>query len=182
MARPRSHSNTESTAANHGGIALMFDHSLWVRRVDLPLFATFESVCAYVQRPCFNAYVICIYRPGSHAPTDAFFTDLSELFERIAVFSSPAIVLGDCNVHLDVATNGNAVKFLSVIESFGFQQHVKTPTHRCGHLLDLILTRPELCINVLPVDPPTLSDHSFVVRRSTSDDSASTSCDNSSCS
>jgi hypothetical protein len=53
--------------------------------------------------------------------------------------------------------------FLRVMESFGFQQHVKTPTHRCGHLLDLILTRPELCINVLPVDPPTLSDHLFVV-------------------
>jgi hypothetical protein len=135
----------------------MFDHSLQVRRINLPLFATFESVCAYVQRPCFNAHVICIYRPGSRAPADAFFT------ERTAIFSSPAIVLGDFNVHLDVATNSNAAKLLSMIESFGFQQHVKTPTHRCGHLLDLILTRPELCINVLPVDPPTLSDRSFVV-------------------
>jgi hypothetical protein len=86
MARPRSHSNAESTAASHGGIAMIFDHSLLVPRVNLPLFATFESVYAYVQRPCFNAYVIPINRPRSRAPTDAFFTDLSNLFERSAFF------------------------------------------------------------------------------------------------
>jgi hypothetical protein len=60
-------------------------------------------------------------------------------------------------------TDSKAAKLLSVVESFGLQQQVKMPTHRRGHRLNLFLTRPELCISVLPVNPMTLLDHSFVV-------------------
>ena len=42
-------------------------------------------------------------------------------------------------------------------------QHVKTPTHRCGHVLDLILTSAELGVVAPVVDPPLLSDHSLVI-------------------
>jgi len=38
-----------------------------------------------------------------------------------------------------------------------------SPTHRCGHTLDLFITRDSQVINILPIDPPMLSDHSFVV-------------------
>lgn len=35
-------------------------------------------------------------------------------------------------------------------------------THRCGHVLDLILTSADLGVVAPVVDPPLLSDHSFV--------------------
>ena len=39
------------------------------------------------------------------------------------------------------------------------QQNVKLPTHRHGYTLDLVITRDDQAVNVLPVDPPLLSDH-----------------------
>ena len=69
----------------------------------------------------------------------------------------------DFNIHVDVADDPAAVKFHSVLTTFGYRQHVKRPTHCAGHVLDLILTNSDMPIQVWPIDPPLLSDHSFVV-------------------
>ena len=47
--------------------------------------------------------------------------------------------------------------------SYGFTQHVTEPTHRRGHLLDLLLARTDLTVKMSSIDPPLLSDHSFVI-------------------
>lgn len=49
------------------------------------------------------------------------------------------------------------------MEAFGYQQHVKSPTQRYGPVLDVILTSSDLCVAVAPINPPSLSDHSFVI-------------------
>jgi len=38
-----------------------------------------------------------------------------------------------------------------------------SPTHLGGHTLDLFITRDSQVVQLSPIDPPTLSDHSFVV-------------------
>ena len=40
-------------------------------------------------------------------------------------------------------------------------QHVSTPAHIHGHMLDLVITRDDLPVMVPPTDLP-LSDHAFI--------------------
>ena len=39
------------------------------------------------------------------------------------------LVLEDFNIHVDVLNDIDAVKFLDLLESLGFEQHVTKPTH-----------------------------------------------------
>ena len=39
---------------------------------------------------------------------------------------------------------------------------MSSPTHRAGHLLDVFLTRTDCTVKTLDVEPPVLSDHSFI--------------------
>ena len=69
----------------------------------------------------------------------------------------------DFNIHVDEPMDADANKFTDIVSCNGLQQHVTSPTHRLGHTLDLFITRPELAVHMFPVDPPLLSDHSFLV-------------------
>jgi exonuclease III len=60
--------------------------------------SSFEVVGTYLHRAGFNAVVVVIYRPGSSGATHAFFDDFSELLERLAIFSSPLMIVGDFNI------------------------------------------------------------------------------------
>jgi hypothetical protein len=50
-----------------------------------------------------------------------------------------------------------------VLSSHDLQQLVASPTHRLGHTLDLFITHTDLIVNMLPIYPPLLSDHSFII-------------------
>ena len=51
------------------------------------------------------------------------------------------VVVGDLNFHLDIPTDPDAKKFLSLLETMHFIQHVSSSTHRSGHILDVVVTR-----------------------------------------
>ena len=75
------------------------------------------------------------------------------------------IILGDLNVHVDDISNLNTSKLLDVLATHNLVQHVTSPTHQLGHTLAVVITRTSRTVSVLPVDPPLLSDHAFVVSR-----------------
>ena len=51
----------------------------------------------------------------------------------------------DFNIHVDT-TSSDSTKFLNCLESCNITQHVRTPTHLYGHILDLVLTPTELTV------------------------------------
>ena len=161
--KARTRKNNCSLRTNHGGVCVLYDSSLHARLVQLPVFTTFEVVAVYAVRAGFNAVLVAIYRPGSLSVTQAFFDDFNDLLEQLATYSSPLIIVGDFNIHADVATDAHAGKLCDILSSHSLLQHVKSPTHRCGHTLDLLITRDNQPVEVLPLDPPMLSDHSFIV-------------------
>ena len=67
---------------------------------------------------------------------------------------------------MDDCSNPDTQKFLDLLDSFDLQQHVKQPTHRDGHTLDLSITRKS---EKLVEDEPTIdlfiSDHAAVLTR-----------------
>lgn len=66
--------------------------------------------------------------------------------------------------HVDDPTNNDASKFLNLLESTDLVQNVTSPTHRHGHILDLVLSREsdnivsKLCVK----SSDGISDHSFI--------------------
>ena len=49
---------------------------------------------------------------------------------------------GDFNIHVDT-TSSDSTKFFSCLDPCNITQHVRTPTHLHGHILDLVLTPTE---------------------------------------
>ena len=66
-------------------------------------------------------------------------------------------------MHMDDVVDLHAGKLLDILANQSLHQHVNSSTHRQGHILDLIITREIQHLQVLPIDPPMLSDHSPVV-------------------
>ena len=70
-------------------------------------------------------------------------------------------MLGDFNIHVDTPNKWDAKRFLMSIETAGLYQHIHVPTHKDGHTLDLVLTRPEDNLVKCTSVGPRTSDHHF---------------------
>ena len=74
------------------------------------------------------------------------------------------LIMGDFSVHVDTPNDPTAAKFLSILESFGFVQHVAVPTHVAGHTLNLVITREDYdLLTCSPVAHYMISSHSTVL-------------------
>jgi len=82
--------------------------------------------------------------------------------EEVVVCSEELLILGDFNFHVDDTADRYAAQFGSVLELFNLKQHVAVPSHRSGHVLDLVISRKDaeaLKINKLVVIEQLISDH-----------------------
>ena len=70
--------------------------------------------------------------------------------------------MGDLIVHLEDPADGDCVKMKLLLESFSLIQHVDSPTHSAGGILDVVITRSDCNIDNLVVDPPSISDHGLI--------------------
>ena len=72
------------------------------------------------------------------------FEEFCQLIEHLMEdYIYPLVIAGDFNFHVDDLNHRDALKFTDLLESVNLIQHVKSPTHRQGHTLDLIITRKE---------------------------------------
>ena len=72
-------------------------------------------------------------------------------------------ILGDFNVHINDENDNESDIFVDTITALGYNQHVTFPTHRVGHILDLIFKETCNSIKVKSCRPgPILSDHTAV--------------------
>jgi hypothetical protein len=70
--------------------------------------------------------------------------------------------MGDLNLHLDVVNYFNTARFRTAIMSHGLQQHVSSPIHRSGHLLDVFITRFDCPVRAVDIQSLGLLDHAFI--------------------
>jgi exonuclease III len=126
---------------NHGGVCLFYRSSLSARHVQLPVYKSkLEVLAVFIQAARRNVLVIVFYWPGSADINNAFFEDFDDVLEHAATFACPIVVLGDVNIHIDAVVNPHAVRFQSLLDSYGLIQNVSTPT-RGTQILDVIITR-----------------------------------------
>ena len=78
--------------------------------------------------------------------------------EAAALSPHENIILGDVNIQLD-SQNCWTENFNTVLFDFDFIQHVSTPTHIQGHILDVLCTSKSLTSSVHHHVKDSISDH-----------------------
>jgi hypothetical protein len=148
-----------------GGIGIVYKKTLNLKAVPVESrYRTFEHCML-----CINSSikVSCIYRPfpsrKNGFKTPEFMEEIEQFLDEICVVPEKLCILGDFNLHIEDADDGDTKKFMVILNNTGLYQFVSEPTHVGGGILDLVIARigDDLVQNV-EVDPIRYSDHHFV--------------------
>ena len=71
-----------------------------------------------------------------------FLSEFQSLLEYLISSPSEIVIMGDFNIHVDVA-NHCSLAFLDMLEGFDMRQLITFPTHNKGHILDVLITRSD---------------------------------------
>ena len=105
-----------------------------------------------------------IYSPNHPVTASMFLTEFAEFLESIVMSTEPLIMAGDFNIHVNVPSDNDTVRFLDLLSSMGLQQHIDFPTHVSGNTLDLLITRSSDSRLIRDVQPDAyFSDHCSVL-------------------
>ena len=70
-------------------------------------------------------------------PFTDFMTELETFFSEITLSVVPAVVVGDFNIHYNDPSKAD--KLIDLLGTFGVIQHMTTPTHIHGYILELVI-------------------------------------------
>ena len=157
--------STEPKRTNHGGVAAIISDALDFRRLRSPFSpTTFESAAFTIGSHNATVGVLLLYRPGSSAVTETFYSELTEYLEVFALYKCQIVIAGDFNIHVEKNGDPDATRLQDILASVDCTQHVPlTPTHRGGGTLDLVITKSEQTLTEMKVDPPdVIFDHSLI--------------------
>lgn len=142
-----------------GGVAVIFKNSFKCRQIPAESFDSFEAMLCKVESPC-SLLIAVIYRPPNSK--SAFLSDFSEFLSDILTRNDNLLIVGDFNIHLCCPAKPLVNEFVQLMDSFNLKQSVSGPTHKLGHILDLVLSSGFL-INDIYISDTGLSDHWPVV-------------------
>uniref|UniRef100_A0A669FAZ4 Reverse transcriptase domain-containing protein n=1 Tax=Oreochromis niloticus TaxID=8128 RepID=A0A669FAZ4_ORENI len=164
---PPSHSNYQKprSTGRGGGVAAIFHTSLLINERPRQTFNSFESLMLSLVQPSCKTQkpvlLVIIYRPPG--PYTEFLSDFSDFLSDLVLSSDKIIIVGDFNIHVDAKNDSLNIAFNLLLDSIGFSQNVKEPTHHFNHTLDLVLTYgiETEHLTVFP-ENPLLSDHFLI--------------------
>jgi len=68
--------------------------------------------------------------------------DFADVLELTSSYAG-CIIVGDVNVHLEDAISTQVTRLVSLLDGFELHDVVRQPTDRCGHELDVFITRTD---------------------------------------
>ena len=117
-----------------GGVGILLKVGIHYKHINDKTFASFEHIGVKILLENVNyLMLVCIYR--------VLFISISLFFEEIVqLFDVENDILGsDINIHMDQDEH-YINHFRDILNTFNMCQHVKFPTHKLGHTLDIIAT------------------------------------------
>ena len=126
-------------------------------------FTTIELIRLQFTNPFLLKYNLwVVYHPPATSKTSGtlsdFYSELEQLFTEACISVIPTVIVGDFNVHFDDTLKSEPLRTL--LESYNLTQHVHSPTHQTGHILDLVVSQTDdNFITSVTVHPDSLSDH-----------------------
>ena len=162
------HPRPEEKGSTGGGIGILHKSSLEVETViTKPSYRTFEHLC--VKAMLDKHVMLCVvYRPPpskkNRLTTQQFLEDIEHWLTAIATdITEDVCIVGDFNLHLDKSEHPNTAQFLGILSALELQQLVTQPTHKAGHILDLVITRAgSNTLSSVHVQDVCLADHSLL--------------------
>ena len=146
------------------GVGIIYKRGMKCKALLHGAYKTFEygSYEVAYQNKTINAHVI--YRPPYSAVNrttlDMFFGEFQTYLSSVVQSCNLLLITGDFNIHMDIMDDSDKRKMCDLLNMFDLRQHVTVPTHKSGHILDLMITR---CSNELVLSIPTvdhmISDH-----------------------
>ena len=157
-ARPRSVSDLSTLSTNHCGVAIAASRGARLTAINTGnRKRSFEHICARVTSRSSSCSVLLIYRPGSRTvDASSFFTELSDLLDRLMTLSDPIMIVGDLNIRMDRPDD----PLHELLATYNLSCRVSSPTHDHGGLLDVVLTRNDAPLTpAVDIIDPGLSHH-----------------------
>ena len=76
--------------------------------------------------------------------TDSMFTEqLPDLLDYVNNLPGFVCLVGDMNIHFDNPLQSLTKQTLTTLSLYNLVQVTNKPTHRCGHIIDWVIVRPE---------------------------------------
>ena len=133
-----------------GGIATVYKSTLGSNITFKTNFdfthTPFEVVQASITLQHNTLHFFCLYRPPPNRRnnlTDSMFTE--QLPDHLDYVNNlPGIVcLGHMNIHFDNPLQSLTKQTLTTLSLYSVVQVINKPTHRCGHIIDWVIVRPD---------------------------------------
>ena len=134
-----------------GGIATVYKSTLGSSITFKTCFdfthTSFEVVQASITLQHNTLHFFCLYRPPPNRRnnlTDSMFTEqLPNLLDYVNSLPGHVCLVGDMNIHFDNPLQSLTKQNLSTLSLYGLVQVINKPTHRCGHIIDWVIVRPD---------------------------------------
>ncbi|ESO04703.1 hypothetical protein HELRODRAFT_172376 [Helobdella robusta] len=137
----------------HGGLIVFFKKMFKARKIEVPVFQTFEAIIVEFFFERRKVFVFGIYRPGSKLVTSLFFGELTSVLEHLFALGDGLIVAGDFNIHIERPGDTHSINLLEIFDSFQLTNVVNEPTHNLGGTLNLVASTPDIPLSNCRVDP-----------------------------
>lgn len=139
-----------------GGIAVVHRSDISIRPIPIPVVSSFEHL-AFRLPGSQSLTAAVIYCPPKTCPS--FLSDFTDFITQLSSISPSVLLIGDFNIHIDSPAAKFTSDFLDILNCLNLTQHVTSPTHNHGHILDLVCSTPSLTIHNLSLTDLTISDH-----------------------
>ena len=107
---------------------------------------SFEVVQASITMQHNTLHFFCLYCPPPNRRnnlTDSMFTEqLPDLLDYVNNLPGFVCLVGDMNIHFDNPLQSLAKQTLTTRSLYNLVQVINKPTHRCGHIIDWVIVRP----------------------------------------
>ena len=123
-----------------------------------------EVVQASIFLQHHTLHFFCLYRPPQNRRnnlTDSMFAEqLTGLLDYVNNLAGLACLVGDMNIHFDNPLQSLTKQTLTTLCLHCLVQVINKPTHRCGHIIDWVIVRPDDDIHIKSTGTDSLeSDH-----------------------
>ena len=134
-----------------GGIATVYKSTLGSNITLKTNFdfahTSFEVVLASITLQHNTLHFFCLYRPPPNRRnnlTDSMFTEqLPDFLDYVNLLPGFVCLVGDMNMHFDYPLQSLTKQTLITLSLYDIVQVINEPTHKCGHIIDWVIVRPD---------------------------------------
>ena len=132
-----------------GGMATIYKSILGSRITFKTSFDFTHTLSEVVQASITLQHTtfFCLYRPPPNRwnnLTDSMFTEqLPDLLDNINNLPGFVCLVGDMNIHFDNPLQSLTKQTLTTLSLYNLVQVINKPTHKCGHIIDWVIVRPD---------------------------------------